>query len=120
MTAESIFSCDSEIVLERPFNGEERVWSLWADQNCKEFDLMLTVVFNPDAFNSLLGYTGASLSGKGCVELSSFEGVLACEYEIKANNDAKFGLLFNGEFAPVYYTTEWVLSSSFVPAFNWW
>lgn len=114
-----IFTCDMAINLERPFPEEEKVWSLWANQNCKDFDLLLTVIFDKDAEDSLLGFTGADLSSKGCKTMKDFSTAIACEYELKANG-GNFGVLFSGKFAPVYYFTEWKKSSTWKPYFSWW
>merc|ERR1712051_100537 len=64
---ETIFTCDSEIRLEIPFPEEERIWALWANQNCKDFDLILTVTLDSETLNNLIGYTGADLTEKGCI-----------------------------------------------------
>ena len=65
--SETIFTCDSDIRLDIPFPEEKRIWALWANQNCKDFDLLLTVTLDSESLNNLLGYTGADLTEKGCV-----------------------------------------------------
>ena len=60
--ADSIFTCDSDIRLETPFPEQNLLWALWANQNCKDFDLLLTIVLDTGIEKNLVGYLGADLS----------------------------------------------------------
>ena len=64
---DTTFTCDADIRLEIPFPQESRIWALWAAQNCKDYDLLLTVTLDSESLNNLIGYTGANLTEKGCV-----------------------------------------------------
>jgi len=119
ISTSKIFTCDLGINLERPFPEEDRVWSLWANQNCKDYDLFLTLIFDEEAHSSLLGFTGADLSSQGCFTMEAFDTGIACEYKLLANG-GNFGVLFSGEFTPVFYNTEWKRSSIWKPSFSWW
>jgi hypothetical protein len=68
--------------------------AFWAQQDCKDYDLILTVMLDDVAEANLVGYVGADLSSKGCVLADYWgEGVYACEYELLASGDP-FGILF--------------------------
>ena len=43
---ESIFSCDSDIRIAHPYPDEDGLWALWADHDCSEYDLVLTIVMD--------------------------------------------------------------------------
>lgn len=116
----SIFTCDSDIRVDHPFTDDDRMWALWAQQDCRDFDLILTVLLDEEARANLAGWIGADLTEKGCVSADHFnEGVVACEFDLPARGN-KFGMLFSGGFIPVFYTVEWRLAENWVPAFNWW
>jgi len=51
-------------------------------------------MFDAKSSDNLVGYTGAELSKKGCLEASYWgEGVIACEFILKAGDDP-LGILF--------------------------
>jgi len=94
--------------------------AIWANQDCKDFDLLLTVMFDAVSEANLVGYVGAEISDKGCVLADYWgEGVFACEYKLPARGEP-LGILFQGGFRPIFYTTEWTVASSWIPAFSWW
>lgn len=97
------------------------MWAIWASQNCKDFDLTITLVFDERAINNLVGFVGDDngTTDNPCSNNYFFEDVVVCKYTIKALS-ANFGLLFQGGFSPVFYETEWSVSDTFVPDFNWW
>lgn len=104
---ESIFTCDSDVRITHPFPEDDRMWALWAQQDCSAFDLVLTVLLNQEAEVNLIGWIGADLTDKGCVKADHLsEDVIACEFELLAGGD-KFGMLFSGGFIPTFYTQEW-------------
>ena len=116
----SIFTCDSDIRIDHPFADDERMFALWASQDCKDFDLLLTVMIDEQSEANLVGFAGANLSDKECVIAENWgAGVYACEYDLPANGQP-LGILFKGGFRPIYYTTQWTLAQSWVPAFSWW
>ena len=117
---ESIFACDTDIRIDRPFPEDERIWSLWAHQNCKEFDMILTVFLDEPAYANMRGYIGAEETERGCsrVEYLGPE-ITQCEFELKARG-SKFGMLFSGGFMPIFYEVDWKLAETYVPVFNWW
>ena len=90
---ETIFTCDSDIRLEIPFPDEQRIWALWANHDCKDFDLILTVTLDSETLNNLIGYTGADLTEKGCIYTQWFDDIIACEFKLIANSD-NFAILF--------------------------
>merc|ERR1712079_190975 len=81
----SIFTCGSDVRIEHPFPEDDRMWALWADQDCSDFDLILTVIMDEQAENNLIGWIGADLADRKCVKADYWsEGVIACDFEIKA------------------------------------
>jgi len=103
----SIFTCDSDVRITHPFPEDDRIWAIWAQQDCSAFDLVLTVLLNQEAEVNLIGWVGADLTDKGCVKAAHLsEDVIACEFELLAGGD-KFGMLFSGGFIPTFYTVEW-------------
>lgn len=45
---------------------------------------------------------------------------VACEFELKAGGD-KFGILSQGGYMPIFYTTEWKTDKgNFNASYNWW
>ena len=118
--ASSVFSCDSDIRIDHPFPKDERMWALWAAQNCRDYDLLITVMLDEMAVNKMIGYVGADLTDKGCVRAPHYGDVQACEFNIKART-RNFGILFAGGFSPVFYVTEWQEDAlSWQPAWDWW
>ena len=118
MTA-SIFTCNSDVRIDLPFPEDNRLWALWASHDCSDFDLILTVVLNKATQDDFLGFVGADLSKKGCVDVYWFENTIACEFVLNSRGE-NFGILFEGGFTPVFYTTEWVRASAWIPAYSWW
>ena len=115
----SVWTCDSDIRVTHPFEEEKRLWALWASQDCSDYDLHLTVVLSSAQQDLNVMQYGAELSEKQCYELSAYSDAIACEFVLKAGG-GNFGLLFNGEFDPVFYEQEWILVQTFAPAFSWW
>ena len=117
---ESIFACDADTRIDHPWPNDTRMTALWATQNCKDFDMLLTVMFDDATFEHMVGYVGADLSEKGCLVADYWgKDVYACEYVLHARGDP-LGILFKGGFRPVFYTHEWTVTEKWVPAFNWW
>jgi len=61
------FSCDSDIRLELPFPEDQRMFAIWANHDCTDYTLFLTLLIDEDEQRNLVGYNGAELSDKGCV-----------------------------------------------------
>jgi len=102
------FSCDSDIRLELPFPEDERMFAIWANHDCQDYTLYLTLLIAEDEQRNLVGYNGAELSRKGCVQADTWSsGMLACEFELPASGD-NFGILFKGGVAGVFYTQDWI------------
>ena len=114
----SIFTCDSDVRVEHPFIEDDSMWALWAGQDCKDYDLKLTVVLTKETDQNNIGYYGAELDGDTCRETLYFKGAISCVFTVKS--DSKFGMLFKGGFSPVYYTTEWVRDADYESALSWW
>ena len=117
----SIFTCGDDIRIDHPFPTDDSMTALWAAHDCKDFDLLLTVMLDAVSEANLVGFVGAELSAKECVLADYWgEGVYACEYEILARAEP-LGILFKGGFRPVFYSTEWTTATAaWTPAFNWW
>lgn len=107
----SIFVCDSDVRIDHPFINDERMWSLWASQDCSDYDLLLTVILSRETDQDLVGFFGVDIDKSDCREAALFEDSIACEITLK--KDEKFGMLFQGGFTPVYYTTEWKTNEVF-------
>jgi len=114
----SALSCDSGINISRPYPNEPLVWAFWAGHDCEDYTLLVTVVFSDEAIAQLKGFYGADLSSTGCFTYS-FNDLLGCEFEIKEAGRG-FGLLFVGEFTPVFYLTKWKKAKDWTDSFNWW
>lgn len=104
---DSVFDCDSDVHIAHPFPADDRIWSFWAGLagDCGDYSLLLTVVLDKEATLNLLGYIGADLTGSGCRNTYYFSESVACEWELKPGD--KFGMLFKGDFKPIFHTTEW-------------
>jgi len=113
------FSCDSDIRISFPDRDENGVWAFWAAHNCEDYTLLLTVVLDEEAINKLVGYYGAPLSSKGCTEVKAFSGAVACEFDLKMTNEG-FGMLFAGNFTPIFYLTDWEKTKGWADSFIWW
>jgi len=101
---QSVFACDSDIRLDRPFFDDATLWAFWANHDCTDYDLLLNIIFDEEAELNMLGYMGAELSAKECMKADHLaKGVIACQFELKAGG-TNFGALFKGGFHPVYYT----------------
>lgn len=104
---ESIFSCDSDIRIDHPFPEENSLWSLWADHNCKDYNLLLTLVMDQEVVDKVLGWVGVKGSKASCSQAYIYDGALACEFEL-APGSHNFGVLLSGGFSPIFYMTEWI------------
>jgi len=63
---QSVFACDSDIRLERPFIDDVSTFALWANHDCSDYDMLLNVMIDVEASLNLIGYVGAPLSSKEC------------------------------------------------------
>jgi len=109
---QSIFTCNSDVRIDYPFPEDNRMVALWADQDCKDFDLYLTVMLDEETQANNEGYVGADLTAKGCVIAEYMgEGIYACEYQLIAGG-TPLGILFQGGFQPIYYTTQWTKTAN--------
>ena len=118
--AASVFTCDVEVRISHPWPQEKSMTAIWAQQDCLNYDMVLTAIFDAEVDENLLGFTGAELSNKGCTKATYWgEGVFACEYILKARA-LPLGILFKNGFNPIFYTTEWRVTENFVPAYSWW
>ena len=86
-----------------------------AGHSCDGYDLLLTLVFDEQAEQSFQGFAGADLTNQGCSKNPPFESAIACEFRVKAGKKEKLGVLFVGEFSPVFYSSVWERSSSWQP-----
>ena len=64
---QSVFSCDTDVRFEQPFVDEPTLFAFWANHDCSDYDLLLNVMFDAETELNLIGYVGASLSSKQCV-----------------------------------------------------
>ena len=112
-----MFTCDLTVGIEQILDSE--AWGFWANHDCSEYTLYLTVVMDEETRGNLLSVEGPALSDKGCVDEDRLGGVTACEFKIEAGSD-NLGLLFENEFRPVFYTAEWESDSPWLPASGWW
>ena len=62
----SIFTCDSDVRIDRPYPEDDRMWALWAYQDCTDFDMILTVILDEVAQANLIGYLGVEETETGC------------------------------------------------------
>ena len=77
-------------------------------------------MFDAESEANLVGYVGAELSTKGCVLADYWgEGVFACEYLLTSQGEP-LGILFQGGYKPIFYTSEWIVADNWVSAFSWW
>ena len=102
----SPFTCNSDVRIDLPEPDDSRFFALWAEHDCDDYDLLLTVVLDARTVENFVGYVGADMSQKGCVPVFWFEETVACEFDLKAGNP--FAILFAGGFTPVFYTTKWI------------
>ena len=118
---QSVFACDSDIRIVRPFAEDSTIWALWANHDCSDYDLLLNIVMDAEAELNLLGYLGANLSAKECVTADYLaEGVTACQFELKAGG-TNFAMLFKGGYHPIYFTEEWESNETWAaPTLGWW
>ena len=76
---QSVFKCESDVRIVRPFYDEPTLFALWANHDCKDYDLLLNVMLDAEAELNLVGFVGAGLSIKECVQADYLaEGILAC------------------------------------------
>ena len=115
----STFSCESDIQISYPYNGDKSVWAFWAAHNCEDYNLMLSVVFTEEAIDKFVGFYGAGLSSKGCTQTEAFADTVTCEFELDRANKG-FSIMFAGGFTPVFYLTEWEQVVKWEDSFNWW
>ena len=81
--------------------------------------MILTVVFDPEALQNLVGYTGADLSENGCKAMKHSYQTAICQFDLKANG-SNFGILFQGGYNPLFYKITWKETFTWTPAFDWW
>ena len=90
--------------------------AFWAAQDCKDWDLYLTLVTDTDTSEMVLAIHGAELSlRRGCYETSLVDEVVACEF-LLPHGGHNFSVLFQGGFHPIWYEYEW----EYNPARNSW
>lgn len=94
-----------------PFPSNKQFSAFIANHDCTDRTLLLTIVLDRTAQANFIGYVGARLSEKSCVDFDLFEGTMACEFELPPYN-ANFGVLFKGGFNPVFFSFEWVVEDS--------
>ena len=61
------FFCNSDVRIDFPFEDPEYM-ALWAAHDCKDWDLYLTVVFEPETLDLVVFYSGELSDRKGCYE----------------------------------------------------
>lgn len=114
----AIYVCDADVRVDRPFIDDDRMWSIWASQNCKGYDLMLTLILSQEADFNMVGYIGVDEDDVTCRDTTFFDNTVSCEFRIDFED--KFGVLFTGGFMPVFYTTEFVKTKEPETAYSWW
>ena len=105
----------------QPFVDEPTLFAFWANHDCSDYDLLLNVMFDAETELNLIGYVGASLSSKQCVNADYLgDRIVSCQFDLKANG-SNFAILFKGGFHPIFYTVEWVSNTkSWLDTFSWW
>ena len=94
--------------------------AVWATQDCSDWDLYLTLVFEEDTLDMGLHYTGAEPSlRRGCYQTIWFDTAYACEFYLPHSGE-NFGLLFYGGFHPIWYEFEWEYAPAWESVFGQW
>ena len=107
--------------VEKPFPEDDRMWALWANQNCRDFDLTLSIFLDREAEDNFVGVTGAEPTEKGCYQAIGLDDdTTICEYKL-ISGGSNFGMLFTGGFKPVFYALDWNLTTVWRPSLDdWW
>ena len=117
---QSIFSCDGDVRVDHPISEDYQMWALWAAQDCSNYDMIITVLFDDYTYVNARGYVGADLSKRRCGRADYLgDGMNVCEFEMPAGSD-NFGILFSGGFQPIYYVVDWRVSMNRSPSFDYW
>ena len=113
-----MFHCDKDVRVDFPFDDTEYM-ALWAGQDCKDWDLYLTIVGDQETGNLAVHYTGAEPSlRRGCYDVYDLD-VGACEFYLPHAGD-NFGILFAGGFHSIWYEYEWVYNPTWNSWFGGW
>lgn len=115
----SIFSCDRDIRIDHPFPEEPSLWALWADHDCKDYNLLLTLVMDQEVVDKVLGWVGVKGSKAKCSQAFIYDGALACEFTLKPSSH-NFCVLLSGGFSPIFTMTEWIKNENWSDTFNFW
>ena len=100
------FFCNHDVRIDFPFDDTEYM-SLWANHDCSDWDLYLTLIADSDTFNMGLTFTGAETSlRRGCYDIYQLEKIGACEFYLPHGGD-NFAVLFEGGYHSVWYEYEW-------------
>ena len=103
-----MFHCGLDVRLDFPFDDTEYM-ALWAAQDCSDWDLYLTVVYEEETHDITVAYFGAEKSERrGCYWTwwQNRVDAMACEFVLPHGGD-NFGILFAGGFHGIWHEYEW-------------
>ena len=89
------FFCDLRIELKQQLIRQDNYWYLWANHDCKDWDLLITILMSEDAIKALVHMEGVILTDQvNCLtKQTQANSLYSCQFKIKPASD-NLGLLF--------------------------
>ena len=108
-----LLACRFEINRATPFEEWPELWSLWANHDCDNWGVRLTLIMERETTEDVVAFTGLNYSKKGCTKIETTSATLdQCEFEILPGAQ-NFALFIKGGFRPVWFEYEWVFIGNY-------